>query len=108
MGVNFSDDEFVSALSRHVRKHPFWRGGQAHGRLKTSELRGAYTVLLRDNVGELAAGIKTWSAARSWGARLEAVRCTLDVLERISVALKAKAYFCKRAVEIIVLVGTRV
>ena len=55
---------FLEALAEHVREgKPFWRGGQAHGGLATSELSGAYGEFFAHHSSILAANMQTWNNA---------------------------------------------
>ncbi len=59
-----TDQVFLEALARHVReKKPFWRGGQAHGRLATSELSGAYGKFFMHHSSSFSVNLQTFAGA---------------------------------------------
>ncbi len=99
---------FLEALAQHVReKKPFWRGGQAHGGLATSEISGAYGEFFTHHSSTLAAKLQTWNNATTVSERSDAVRVVHESLTACRGIFKAGDYFIKRAFEICVLAGTR-
>ena len=99
---------FLEALAEHVReKKPFWRGGQAHGGLATSEISGAYGEFFTHHSSTLAAKLQTWNNATTVSERSDAVRVVHESLTACRGIFKAGDYFIKRAFEICVLAGTR-
>lgn len=99
---------FLKALAEHVREgKPFWRGGQAHGGLATSELSGAYGEFFAHHSSTLAASLENWNAATTVSGRSEALRVVHGSLAACRGIFKAGDYFIKRALEICVLAGTR-
>ena len=99
---------FLETLAEHVReKKPFWRGGQAHGGLATSEISGAYSEFFTHHSSTLAANLQTWNNATTVSERSDAVRIVHESLTACRGIFKAGDYFIKRAFEICVLAGTR-
>ena len=99
---------FLEALAEHVREgKPFWRGGQAHGGLATSELSGAYGEFLTHHLSTLAANLQMWNNATTVSGRSDAIRVVHGSLNACRGIFKAGDYFIKRALEIFVLAGTR-
>lgn len=99
---------FLEALADHVREEkPFWRGGQAHGGLATSEITGAYGEFFKHHSSTLAAHLQTWNTATTVSERRDAVRVVHESLTACRGIFKAGDYFIKRSLEICVLAGTR-
>lgn len=99
---------FLEALAEHVGgKKPFWRGGQAHGGLATTEICGAYEAFLANHSRTLAANLQAWNDASTVRNRIDAVRSVHDSLIACRGIFKAADYFTKRTLEICVLAGSR-
>ena len=98
---------FLKSLTEFLlAKKPFWRGGQAHGRLSTSELSSAFSAFFTFHANSLARNLHSWGVGTTSSSRDTAVRLVYQSLKKSSV-FKAGDYFVKRALDICILAGTR-
>ena len=101
-----SDDELKAALSALVTRAAFFRGGQAHGRLKKSEVGSAVAEFCRTHLDSLAGLLQQWVEAQDVEhRRLMVQRFALD-LQLAGRTLQGGAYWRKRCLEILVLADT--
>ena len=69
-----SNADLVLAVNRACAVGPFFRGGQAHGRLQKSRVGSALTVFLADKMPTLTASCCQWGLSVDRGQRTAGVR----------------------------------
>lgn len=102
-----ADEPLVSKLEEYVvtQKHKFFRGGQAHGRLRKDAIASAMKTFCLEHINALQDAVVSWSACMSTRARADHVRAFIHALAMASKTFLAGDYWTKRFLEILLLVN---
>ena len=98
-----TDASLVAAVNGVCEKQVFFRGGQAHGNLKKTDVGAAVLDFCQDKLDGLSANCCQWGLATLQAERAAGVRQVFQTAAQCAKGFGAGDYWTKRFIEILIL-----